>query len=428
MPISTHQSHLESLKTDAPSLLRNILRETGARYIQLLYDAVGDLKFRSSYFSSRDSFSEPELDEHLRRFAEAAVNENRSYNISAEELTGFTGGESSGEHFFTRFEFVPICSAVNRLGVLILGYDGKLAEISVSKKNSGELAALLCQKKQKLVESKEKIYQLSKVLITVQEPKLLGDVFKHQINPMLNLLTSAVICAKDGKAANEYRFYYNYSEFPGGEAPVLPGSPPHIVGVESFSYLYSKLRNSNESELFFELDFDRYEVKEDLHPFFQSLKKAGIRKAIIVNLIRGAETVGFWVMIFNKSYSINDIADGVLDAVAVQLATTVHSINTFSQLIDARKEGEVLQSLNVALASTRDERNLLKLIRTKLLNLFQFSHHFIYKINDDQMTVSMMLMDSHSRSQFHPSFETVMQMHVYIADGVFNKVLISVSR
>jgi GAF domain-containing protein len=418
-------NQLNELQTDAPALLGRILQETGARYVQLFYEAIGDVKYKSTHYVYADQVFEPALNEYIERFVEENVLGISSNDISAEDFDKCFNGLSLAKRNLSRFEFLPIYSAINRLGVLILGYDRILPQSPVNEERQLELVVMLSREIQKQLECKEKIYSLNKSLITVQEPRLLGDIFKHQINPLLNLLTSAIICAKEGKATNEYRFYYNYNEFPKNEGHDGVYNPPHTIGVDSFGYLYDKLRKSNESELYFELDFDRYADKELLHPFFEAFQNLGFQKAIIVNLLRGTETVGFWVLIFNKGFDISDLPAGGLEAVAVQIAATVHSINTFSQLIYAKKEGEILQSLNVDLASTRDERNLLKLIRTKLFSLFQFSHHFIYKINDDQVTVSMMLMDSHSRSQFHPSFETVMRSQVYIADGIFNRVLIS---
>lgn len=425
MTTLTYQSHPEKINTRIQSLLVRVLHQTDARYLLLVHDLAGDFGFSSACFTSKEKIYEPGFSDYLKHFVEEEVKENVSYRLSAGIIEERLPGLSLFSYDLKAFEFLPVCSEVNRLGVLVLGYEELFPADQYSGDAMRELAEALSCEKQKLVVSKEKIYQLNKALITVQEPKPLGDILKHQINPLLNLYTSAIICAKDGKAANEYQFYFNPNELPGGCVHGLTAGLPHTIGADSYTYLYNQLRRSKDAEAYFDVHFDKYAEKDELHPFFSAFQNDGYRRATVVNLLRGTETVGFWVLIFKKDFDVSDLPDGILDATAVQLATTVHSINSFSQLIDAKKESEVLQSLNIDLAATRDERNLLKLIRTRLQNLFQFSHHFIYKINDDQMTVSPMLVDSQSRTQYHPSFPLVMNMNVNIADGIFNKALIS---
>ncbi|TFF37789.1 sigma 54-interacting transcriptional regulator [Mucilaginibacter psychrotolerans] len=444
MAIPVHQSKPEHLATDdfkingeklnSPGtklkisvleIIEQIREDSGAGYTQIIYDPVGDYKFRSSCFCCSKKIFGNALHLYLQKFAEEEIKGNASAEFSTEGLENHSGSLPAFDDSLTRFQFLPVYSATNRYGVLILGCYENHVTRPVPKITMTNLVDLLRCEKERLVESKERVYKLNKALIKVQGPKLLGDVLKHQINPLFNLKDSAIIYTRDGKAANEYHFYFANGGLLNGDQTVKTAHSPNTIGADSYRYFYEKLLRSNDLEPFFKLNIDRYADKEDLHPFFSIFHRNGYREAVIVNLRRGAEMVGFWVMIFNKGHSITDMPDGILDAVSIQLAATVHCVNTFFQLESTRRENEVLQALNVDLAATRDKGNLLNLIRTRLLTLFQFSHHFICKIHDDQMTVGLMLLDSQSRSQYHPSYETVTQMHVNIADGVFNKALMS---
>ncbi|GGA96101.1 sigma 54-interacting transcriptional regulator [Mucilaginibacter rubeus] len=296
------------------------------------------------------------------------------------------------------------------------------AIVGQSGANTGQLAAVLGDNKQKLIDCMEEVCQLGKLLTATEEPLLLNDILKHKVNRLVNAFSSAVIYNNKGLAPIEYLFYYDNER--DSDANQYADSAS-AIGADSFGYLYEHLRRSEKSAGFFELDLTIYADIERLHPFFAACQKQGFQKATIVNLFRGAEFVGFWVLVLNHDADINDLPNCILEQIIIQLASAVYCINTSSQLSEAKKENDVLQSLNVELASARDEDDLFKIIRSKLLNLFQFSHHFIYKINDDQMTASVLLIDAHSRSQNHPLFETTMKTEVNIADGIFNKALLS---
>lgn len=271
----------------------------------------------------------------------------------------------------------------------------------------------------------EKVGKLRKALISAQDPRLLNEILKHQINPLFNLTDSAIVYAKDGESSDEYQFYYNHHEPNYNTIAFSDVSFTRSIGIDNWKYFYQKLHKANEIHPFFTLNLDHYSDKEELHPFFLEVKKQGINEAFIVNLQIGAETVGFWVMVFKERMSTVNLPWEMLDTVSIQLAATVNYINTLTKLDNNKKENEVLQALNIDLAATRNNESLLNLVRNKLITLFQFSHLFIFKINEDQMTVSLMLVDSFSKSQYHPAYEKVKRMQINIADGIFNNVLIS---
>lgn len=424
MAHQTPRSDIENLKVPAPSILNNILETTEAEYVQLLFKQEGESKFRTVHHIAKKGGHNSSFNKYLKQFEELKILKEALYEPITATIDECFGLLTDADDSVVTFVFVPVSTGLSRLGVLILAFDHTEPDVMLSEELLKELEYLLNYEKRKIDEEKERLYRLSKLLLAVQEPKLLGDILKFHIHPMFNLVTSGIICARDGKAASEYQFFFNQKETFQDVAPSGQSKPAPVVGAQNYTYLYEVLRRSDESLLFFDLEFDRYADKEEMHPFFDFFQQHGYRNATIVNLVRGTETVGYWVMIFNKGAGINDLPTTLVEMIAIQLATAVHGINKINQLLDVKKESEVFQSLNMDLAATRDKKNLLKLIRKRLHTLFQFSHHFIFKINDDQMTVSPMLLDPQSRSQYHPSYHTVTTTNI-IADGVWNKVLIS---
>jgi len=110
---------------------------------------------------------------------------------------------------------------------------------------------------------------------------------------------------------------------------------------------------------------------------------------------------------------------------ANQLALVVVKIKANDAIVELQKETEILQSLNIDFALIREKTDLLNVIHHKLNHFFDFGHHWVATINDDELTMTSFLQDTESNAKNHPKFQKALTHKYPISDGIFNKALLS---
>ena len=173
------------------------------------------------------------------------------------------------------------------------------------------------------------------------------------------------------------------------------------------------------------LDLDELAETRETLPYLDPTAAGNFREVILFNLKRGPEVIGNWIMGFAPNADIKRPEISFLQLLANMINSAVLNILAHEQLVSARKEYDIIQSISADLSATKERTDLLRIIHQKLKNLFDFSHHFVSIINEDDLTVTSFLRDSESRTKNHSSYNAVNVTKYPLSDGFFNKAVLS---
>ena len=424
MSLSTKQTSLNDIPLNLITLLAEIMERKGALYIQLLFEPFGTDRFHQTSYHSKVSGIDKVFVQGLKTFAENELSKLGEGEIMLEKSAKIPEIHAAHRPLFSDFVFVPIDRSSVTIGVLILGFrNDKMRKIEVGDDLLRSLTRLLNHNEEQLKSDREKVYSLARTFINVHEPRQMEYILKYQVNSIFKLESSTIICSRGLENVKNFLLYLP-NDFIRGSSASIEFSNPLLINTDTDKYLFDFLEKANQNEISSVLDLDKYVTKNEIHPYLKSYYKKGGRSVYAIHLFRDNSLFGFWLVLPEVGTTFNFNPE-LLEPMIAQMASTVHNINLYEELADKKKESEILLSLNMDLAATRDKNNLLKLIRARLQKLFKFSHHFFCKINDDDMTVSLLLSDPQSRSQYHPFYESVKVSKFPIADGIYNKVLLS---
>jgi len=422
MSLSTNQTSLNDIPLNLSTLLAEIMERESALYIQLLFEPFGTDRFHQTSYHSKISDISKGFVQGLKTFAENKLSRSAEGLITFEKSAKIPEIPATHQPLFSDFVFIPIDRSSLTMGVLILGFkNDKMRKIEVGDDLLRSLTGLLNRNEEQLKSDREKIYALARTFISVHEPRQMEYILKYQVNSIFKLESSTIICSRGVENVKDFLFYLP-NDFIRASNASMEFSNPLVVNTETDKYLFDFLEKAN--EIYSRLDLDKYIAKNEIHPYLKAYHKKGGRSVYAIHLLRDNSLFGFWLVLPDVGTSFNFNPE-LLEPMIAQMASTVHNINLYEELADKKKESEIMLSLNMDLAATRDKNNLLKLIRARLQKLFKFSHHFFCKINDDDMTVSLLLSDPQSRSQYHPFYESVKVSKFPISDGIYNKVLLS---
>jgi formate hydrogenlyase transcriptional activator len=424
MSLSTKPNHQNEIPLNLSTLLADIMEREGAIYIQLIFEPFGSERFHQSSYHSKISGIDNAFTQSVKNFAERTKVRSNGSGATTERISRISDIPSVYKSLLSDLVFIPIDRYSFTMGILILGFkEERKINIKIGEDLLRSLIGVLKRNEEQVKADREKVYSLARSFISVHEPRQMEYILKYQINGIFNLESSTIICPRAAQHTRDFLFYLP-NDFTKRSTNSLEFSNPIIINADTDKYLYEFLEKANENEIYSRLDLDKYTTRNEIHPYLKLYHKRGGRSVYAIHLLRENVIIGFWLVLPEEGTEFN-FNPGLLEPMIAQLASTVHNIALYAELADKKKESEILLSLNMDLAATRDKNNLLKLIRTRLQKLFKFSHHFVCKINDDDMTVSLMLSDSQSRSQYHPYYESVKLSKFPITDGIYNKVLLS---
>lgn len=172
-------------------------------------------------------------------------------------------------------------------------------------------------------------------------------------------------------------------------------------------------------------NFDDISKTRNALPYLKD--KRSSPKSILLNLFEGNRVIGHWVVLYkaDRAWEANQPDGDLLLLLANQLSIVVSKIMRDVAIIERETEIEIIQSLNVDFVSVREKNDLLKVIHVKLKKLFDFGHHWVAVINEDQLTMTSFLQEPASKAKNHPKYQHVLKAKYPINDRIFNKVLLS---
>jgi transcriptional regulator with GAF, ATPase, and Fis domain len=171
-------------------------------------------------------------------------------------------------------------------------------------------------------------------------------------------------------------------------------------------------------------NFDEISATRNFLPYVKDGRGPG--KGWLFNLREGNLVIGHWVLLYRANILEDDRSDpDLMGLLANHLSIVVSKIMSDDAIGKREMESEAIQSLNIDFVSIRDKNDLLKVIHVRLKKLFDFGHHWVAVINEDQSTMTAFLVEPESRAKDHPKYQHVIKAKYPINDGIFNKALLS---
>ncbi|MDB5154701.1 MAG: transcriptional regulator, NifA subfamily, Fis Family [Mucilaginibacter sp.] len=172
-------------------------------------------------------------------------------------------------------------------------------------------------------------------------------------------------------------------------------------------------------------DFGRILETGDVSIYLNDQPNTELKEGLILNLYQGSAVIGQWILLYEKHLLFDRNQSELLQLMANQLGFAILKIKTCNTMSELQKKSDILQSLNIDFALIREKADLLNVIHHKLNHLFDFGHHWVATINDDELTMTSFLQDTESNAKNHPKYQKVIRHKYPISDGIFNKVFLS---
>ncbi len=167
-------------------------------------------------------------------------------------------------------------------------------------------------------------------------------------------------------------------------------------------------------------------VEEGTIPeYFRMHYESGISKVVMTALQAGTKMIGVWAICLTEGQDIGEKQLVVVKHISHQLAVAVANVRANEEIQRRETELSILLSLSMDIASVRNDRELLEVIKKQLKGLLGFTHTIMATINKDEMTVSAFLLDPQSRSKSHPEYTAAVTDSYPLHDGVLEKVFTS---
>ncbi|AYL96936.1 sigma 54-interacting transcriptional regulator [Mucilaginibacter celer] len=173
------------------------------------------------------------------------------------------------------------------------------------------------------------------------------------------------------------------------------------------------------------IDFDELVLNGNAGPYLINGEIDETFDFYTFNLRQGTAIIGVWVMLLKKADGKHFDMGALCNQIASYLTFAVLNIKAQEEIDNRDKEREIILSLNIDFATIREKKDLLRIIHYKLRSLFNFSHHWVATVNDDELTLSTFMQDTESKTKFHPKYKQVTYAKYTIADQIFNKVILA---
>lgn len=257
------------------------------------------------------------------------------------------------------------------------------------------------------------ILSVARDIITVQNRKHLDKLIKNTLSPAIGF-THSTVFVLNAEGSELVNFLATYSDI--RETPQEPIFTSKILFAHKTSHV-------SVSRQFF--DFDELIQKADIAAFVTCSDAAENYSLLTFQLVRGAESIGLWVLLFEKADKERANSTVLYELITSNIAFAILNIKAHETIEKNKKEREVLQALNIDFATIRKKQDLLKIIHFKLKSVLNFRHHWVATVNEDQLTMSTFMQDTESKTKFHPKYEQLTYAKYTIADKIFNRVILA---
>ncbi len=195
-----------------------------------------------------------------------------------------------------------------------------------------------------------------------------------------------------------------------------------MIGKIPFDRKINDIRLQTSQQI---IDFDELLLNGGIEPYLADGSIAELFDPYTFHLHQGDAIIGVWVILLGKENKKHFISSINCDHIAVLLTFAVLSVKANEEIEKRNEEREIIQSLNIDFATIREKKDLLRIVHHKLKSLFNFRHHWVATVNEDDLTMSTFMQDTESNTKFHPKYKHVTYAKYTIADQIFNKVILA---
>ncbi|PWV56829.1 sigma 54-interacting transcriptional regulator [Chitinophaga sp. S165] len=257
------------------------------------------------------------------------------------------------------------------------------------------------------------ILSITRDIATVQNREDLNKLIKGTLSPVLGFTHSTVFILNN-EGSEIINFLDNYSNIRDGyQEPVFIGKIP-----------FSHKANAGSAIRHF-FDLDDLVQKGNIAPFLTSSDAPEYGSFLTFELVKGGEGIGLWLLLFEEEYKGKAISTVLCELIASNLTLAILNIKAQETIEKNKKEQEIVQALNVDFVTIREKQDLLKIIHFKLGSIFNFRHHWVATVNEDQLTMSTFMQDTESKTKSHPKYKHLTYAKYTIADKIFNRVILA---
>jgi len=246
------------------------------------------------------------------------------------------------------------------------------------------------------------IVQLGREIALIKDRAQLTHLLSNSLKRMIGYQYATIFTrADDGKAITNFLPGYEGKENPDQFDPPRALTPQPGV------------------------DFDELVLNGNISPYLRNEGTEEIFGVQSFNLHQGTAIIGVWIILLAQTNGKRFTMSVLCDQIASYLTFAVLSVLAQEEIEHRSKQRELIQALNMDFATIREKKDLLKVIHYKLKSFFNFKHHWVAVVNDDELTMSTFMQDAESKTQFHPKYKHVTYAKYPIADHVFNKVILA---
>lgn len=406
-----------------PKLIRVLeifVKKFGADFIQLLIQDEEEWSTEDVIYYSHTDISTADI----HKIIDFAGKHIKGKKAEIYESGVVTPPESSDTlpHFST-LAFIPVDITDESRGIIILGFVEPVAELPENYLQTGyELMythrGMLFRHALINEESRNDfLLDFGKMLADVQDSQQLCYLLQHTLKPFLSYTDCAIFLLDecDGMMHNICFDTDTLRPFS------LFRKSIDFAGLSEHDFSGDSLYDTNNG-LF---NLEKASESKWIKPFLRANAELENKKGRVYNLYSGIDIAGSFILLFDETQPVTYYLHKIFPLIINHLITAVTRIRSLEEIRKQKIEREILQSINTEIAFNKDKKDLLRALNPKLKLLFDYVHHFVVVVNDDQLTVTGLIGDFGSRVSFHPRYRQVVPMKFAISDQVFNKVLLS---
>ncbi len=294
-----------------------------------------------------------------------------------------------------------------------------MKESGAGKKERGENTDFLAEfeRLQKADQENEVLIALYREIALLRDKNDLSKIVQNKLKKLF-AVNDIYICLLDDKKKNLTPFLRKGSErqtaHPNFENIIKSNFP---ITQDDFGEV---LKTKNPAVF----DIRKIVANGNCFEHMRFLLESGLTEALSAPLFDRDEIIGAFTLFSEKKNTFQPENFRLIQNVSSQLSIAVVNILANENIRQREKEKEILLSVSSDIANTREKKDLLHVINSKMKNLFYFTHSAIGIFNADRKTFRLFLLDPGSKSVTHPDYQKVVTNPAHpFKDGVFDKTI-----
>ncbi|MBA4057437.1 MAG: hypothetical protein C0490_22170, partial [Marivirga sp.] len=153
------------------------------------------------------------------------------------------------------------------------------------------------------------------------------------------------------------------------------------------------------------------------------IEKAGIKEIASVKLVDGENLIGLFVLMSEQKNTFTGSSLSIMRRISYQISIAVAKLLAIEEIQSREREKEILLTIGNELASIRDKKDLLPLLKKQFEHLSFYNDITIAKVDGNLKTFSAFLINEDSERLNHPEYPKMRSAHHLFPDGVFEVAL-----